>query len=577
MASLNGIEGQAHVEAKDEHSIYHGYIILPPDLINLKRFDIVGPAAKGDYEGPVMMGEKCYIMMGNVSIRKITLSESDLRVEFVGNGEITSLQALTVIPTDYLPSEQIKLNVHPQATYKFNETGLKILSLVKESTSEKPSLTQASHFPGLYISGTITDKDLTGEIRHGLRDGAGKKIGRYFPYQNKQIGLEMDSYAQFNKLCESIQKAIIPPLTISQTAVEDQVFEWIRDRYTGNNQVELMEDVLPKLQSKVAELEIWVPIAQLRIEADVYIGKIVLRPMSEEVITQWLADLLKLGENKEHEVVTEFFDKKIKKKLQGWPAGVIKLTAEPIAAREIALQETERSLAMLKMFSVAALTPKTTCYSAAMGRENYETVTTLIFKNNLFSSYDQQTMAHGQDPWNLDKKFIDELNKIGLGVLSELLRKNKITEFQKSIFDSLTLYSHATGEKELTNKLIYLFAALEGILLKNESEPIQQNLGERIATLIGNDLKGKKDIIKNIKTTYGLRSRFLHHAYTIDDYSELEIFMYNAWRAINTIIANNERFATKEEFVTAIDDQKLAPQTRITPPQAGGVSTRNAG
>jgi len=411
----------------------------------------------------------------------------------------------------------------------------------------------------MYISGTITSKDISGEIEYILRDMSGKKLGRYFAHQEKQIGLENDNHVYFAKLCESIHKAIKPAQAISLAAVEDQVFEWIRERFRGNTQRELIEYIVPELEAKVMELEVWVPIAELRVESDVYVGNVSIRPITEEDIDRWRDERLAHVEDKEKANVTELFGVKLKKRLQGWPAGVIRLIAEPIAAREIALRETKRSLAMLKMFSVAALAPTVTCYSAIMGQENYETVTTFMFKNNLLTSYYQDTVDRGREPWNLDKDFIAQIYEMGLGILSGLLQKTTLTEFQKRIIDSLTLYSQATAEKELSNKLVYLLAALEGMLLKNDTEPIQQNLGERIATLIGKELKDKKDIIKNIKTTYGLRSRFLHHAYTIDDSGELEKFMLNAWLAMNAVIKNHDRFATKEDFVSAIDDRKLAP------------------
>ena len=560
MATLNGVAGEAHVEVNTSLPNWLGYIILTPDLTNFQKFDLAGPAARGIYEGPAILDGRFFLIRGNVRISNINFSSSELRVEFIGHGQIYIIHPLSVISDDHLPFEKINLSVHSQAILKFNEKGDFIVSCCKESKSQEPSPIRNPRFPEMYISGTITSNDIKGEIDISMRDMTGKKLGRFFNYQEKQIGLENENYVDFSKLCESIHKAIKPAQVISVTAVEDQVFGWIRERFLGNTQKELIEYIVPELEAKVVELEVWVPIAGLRVESDVYIGNITIRPITVEDIDRWRDERLSHTENKENENITEFFDKKFKKQLQGWPAGVIRLIAEPIAAREIALHETERSLAMLRVFFIAALTPKVTCYSALMGRENYETVTAFMFKNSLFISYNQNTVDHGREPWNLDKNSFQQIYDMGLGILSGLLQKTSLTEFQKSIIDSLTLYSQATAEKELSNKLVYLLAALEGIFLKNDTESIQQNLGERIATLIGKELKDKKDIIKNIKTTYGLRSRFLHHAFSIDDSSELEKFMFNAWVAVNSVINNYDRFSTKEDFVSAIDDRKLAPK-----------------
>ena len=102
MAILNGLEGQAHVESQNDLANWSGYIILVPDPANLDQFDIAGPAAKGVYEGPVMMNEKCSFANGNVLVRKVNLTSTELRVEFVGTGKLNLIRPLSKTPNDYL-------------------------------------------------------------------------------------------------------------------------------------------------------------------------------------------------------------------------------------------------------------------------------------------------------------------------------------------------------------------------------------------------------------------------------------------------------------------------------------------
>jgi hypothetical protein len=455
----------------------------------------------------------------------------------------------------------MKLDIHPEAALHFNEGGLSIVASCKENKLWQRHQAETCQFPDVHVSRvkTLTSEDIVGEIERGVVDEAGEQIAKYFTYQGREIGLEEKDYEQFIRLCESIQKAIKPFLSVSRTAVEKQVFAWIRDHFCGNTDATLIAYILPKLETEVAELEVWVPIAQLRVESSILIGKIVIRPISEELINQWRDIFFSEIPDEKKANIPDLFEQRLKKEFQGWSAGVITLAAEPKAAEDLAIHETERSLAILSMFSTAALTPKATCYAAVMGRENIESINAFTFKDGVFSGLSWRQVDKSQTIWNLDNATVADARKAGLDILSELLSRAKPTEFQKTVLASVLLYAKATRATELSNKLVYLLASLEGMFLKDENEPIQQNLGERIATLIGTNLENKKGIIKNIKAIYGLRSAFLHHAHTIDNRNELEMFMRNAWRATMSAAGKHDSFTTRQDFASAIDDRKLSP------------------
>ena len=103
-----------------------------------------------------------------------------------------------------------------------------------------------------------------------------------------------------------------------------------------------------------------------------------------------------------------------------------------------------------------------------------------------------------------------------------------------------------------------LLASLESLFLRNQDEPIQQNLADRLALITGSDLAERKEIVLTTKRAYGLRSRFIHHAQAIDDLSVMDKFMVYAWRGIYNIIANRNQFATLEALLEKIDERKLA-------------------
>ena len=152
----------------------------------------------------------------------------------------------------------------------------------------------------------------------------------------------------------------------------------------------------------------------------------------------------------------------------------------------------------------------------------------------------------GIDPsftyWTLPNEFINLMSQAGLQILSELLTLEKPTEFQESLIDSLFAYLRHTVAKDLSDKLLFIFTALDSFLLKGENEPIQQNISERIACVIGKNTADRRNIIKNIKMMYGLRSKFVHHNQQIDDLDILEEFLQIVWNFYFEMIHINENF-----------------------------------
>lgn len=451
----------------------------------------------------------------------------------------------------------VDLNLHPDATSNFNKSALSLLELCKESRYNIAKPKPKSSFPEPYIAAQITDKDIESIGFLGMKNSVGESVAKYFTYKGKQVGLEGDDYKKLVKLCEAIQKAIKPASTISRDAVELQAFEWLDNRYSGNTTNELIEYILPKLTAEVKEFEVCVPIGELIIQSPMTVGRIVLRPITKDLLDQWKAPLVEKGTEANIQFNSEFFEEKMRKPYQGISGAFIKLRAEPTAAHEIALHETERSLAMLRVFSPAALIPEMSCHIAIRGSENIETITAIRFHNEIFVGLFKDIADKSVRPLAIDDNMIAHMYASGLATVSQLLTKNNPTRFEQTLLDALTLYSHATRERELASKIIYILAALEGVFLKNDTESIQQNLRERIATILGKTLSQKKEIIRNINTIYGTRSAFLHHAHTINQIEELGKFMYFAYMSLTTAVQNHDRFPSSQEFIAAIDDLKL--------------------
>jgi hypothetical protein len=115
----------------------------------------------------------------------------------------------------------------------------------------------------------------------------------------------------------------------------------------------------------------------------------------------------------------------------------------------------------------------------------------------------------------------------------------------------------STLQTDLADRLVYIFAAMESLLLRNE-EPIQQNLGERMAfTIVSKEdtrrVEARRAVIRNLKDAYALRSKFVHHGHGIDELETVRAFMTNAWVLFTSLTKTIHSFDTKEDLIDHLE------------------------
>jgi hypothetical protein len=130
--------------------------------------------------------------------------------------------------------------------------------------------------------------------------------------------------------------------------------------------------------------------------------------------------------------------------------------------------------------------------------------------------------------WQLSAREVAILQSQGLPELGHLVPEDGLSQFQQRLRACLLAYTRGTTFSEAADRLVYTFSALEGLLLKDTSEPIQQNLGERMAFFLTSDSDRRANIAANVRPVYGMRSQYIHHRISVTEVSALNIFTTNA-------------------------------------------------
>jgi arginine/ornithine N-succinyltransferase beta subunit len=173
-------------------------------------------------------------------------------------------------------------------------------------------------------------------------------------------------------------------------------------------------------------------------------------------------------------------------------------------------------------------------------------------------SSNQKTAARGIPPESPSPGLgINAMRQSGLDQLSKLVDEDGLSDFRRRLRTSLLAYSKGTTLPDVSDRLVYTLSALEGLFLKDSSEPIQQNLGERMAFLIEREAEARQKVVQNVRAAYGMRSKYIHHRITVLEEESLELFVANARKVLYISLMSADHFNLQADFVAAIDRIKF--------------------
>jgi hypothetical protein len=103
-----------------------------------------------------------------------------------------------------------------------------------------------------------------------------------------------------------------------------------------------------------------------------------------------------------------------------------------------------------------------------------------------------------------------------------------------------------------------VLVAAESVLLKNDSEPIQHTISDRMAFFLESEAEGRRRIVGLVKAAYAARSGYVHHGRTIAEQEDLAAFLPIAWRFFIQLIDAMQHFKARDDFIKAIEDVKYS-------------------
>jgi hypothetical protein len=149
------------------------------------------------------------------------------------------------------------------------------------------------------------------------------------------------------------------------------------------------------------------------------------------------------------------------------------------------------------------------------------------------------------------------MEKTGLMVMSRLAQYTTC-EYEEKLLSSLLVYGRAFYQLDPNDKLLQVMTAIEMFALRDNNEPIQTALADRMVFAISQELNTWLEIVQNFRAAYSTRSGRSHHGASINDTLTIEQFLRNARAFFLTAIQGVGHYKTRLEFLEQLDRVKYA-------------------
>jgi hypothetical protein len=332
------------------------------------------------------------------------------------------------------------------------------------------------------------------------------------------------------------------------------MFKWIEDRYKGSvsQSKTFIDHLISSSENDIKEYKVSIPISFLFIQAPFIIGKVTFEFFAIDFFDELEAHLKTFNQNDN----TEGF-KKFRKKYQGVVFASTSIIAEQEKAVELAIQETEKALMVLRLLSPTTYIPQIPSYFGRMGFTHVPISHCFIFADK-FPIVKESVAVKSDFNLKVNSEDLNMMKLGGLDYLSQLISKSDPNEFERLLLNSISIFTKGIVSSDLQDKFVFSLASIETLLLADSSEPIQHSVGLRLAFGASRSREERKQIIQLVKRAYTIRSSYLHHGKASSDMGVLTGLQHTIVTALRNIMMNSSRFSNQAQLIDFIENMILS-------------------
>lgn len=442
--------------------------------------------------------------------------------------------------------------LHPEAKKAYDARSsewISALELMPSRNSESNSSSKGGDAP---VVGAFSGSDIVEDSYRTYQvDHTGSKLACYFFVKERgMIGISGATHRSVQEQSRRLANEKAYRNKISEEFAYNTVIDWLKLTVTTGNAPPITEHFEASAESQIQKQEIWVPFPIIQITRPIQIGNVVFRRITKPMMDTYAEKLNAYADPRKGAA----FDR-LRSRLQATTAACITVEAESSKAKEIAANEADVAIGILRLacpilLDVYRWAPADPAFLDAMGGTQFLNVDT-----------GQIEGIHSSLPVNMCHQYVftpEEIkhNMRWIWAFGHNLLVIERNAFQELLLGSLLHFSKSILKADSSERLMYVITALESLFVR-EGEPIVQNLRERLAIMQGGSLDERQKAITTITKVYDIRSRFVHRAVVVEDMSILADFFVKTWTAMFFVLNNYNKWRTKAEFLDYIDSFKF--------------------
>jgi len=450
----------------------------------------------------------------------------------------------------------MEVKLHPEAVRRFSEQAEKVrcsLGLAPPAMSSPPVRGSLAH--------TFVERD----IILGVDTGDSPWVeGLVDPITNRYVSLEIHSprfhlalssegMRTFGRLADQVARHKDLRDLCALKYIELSLIEWLEDAQVNGPSRPWSDVLVEALHRDVKPWRLLVPLEGIAIEEPFSVGSVGFGFFTREYFERVYTRAQSKGISADDlAALRRKYDS-----YQGVVYASFECTAEPQRAKERALDEVEKVLALMRFFHGAALDVRLHCPLGRMGG-------LIPHQAHFFLEADGELRRtfHELSRWghdlSLSRVELRQAMNDGLAKVEQLLRATDRNDLQTRVLDAMALFSGGLLFPGIEHRLIHALVAVESLLLKSPNEPIVGSLVPRLAHVAGSTIEQRREIVSDLRDVYEVRSSYVHHGKQPrpESIEMVNRAVKHCWVAILTLLGE-VRWTTKDDVIRALDDRLL--------------------
>lgn len=327
---------------------------------------------------------------------------------------------------------------------------------------------------------------------------------------NNRIGFNKENYPSFISLVKAIKNNDFFNSKASLSFIEKETLYWlIKIVETKTAGSDLIDHLINEVEQKIGDHQFYFPVINLNIENPFKIGNVEFCYFTKKYFDDYFT-----SKNKEKATISkEEFESLFHKEYVGQVIAKIKVSAESEQAEDIAKNEAQNAVDVLKIYGETSSVPEKKTMFDLNHRLNYQTKANFL-SQNLSKSDDLLISIKFNNPtFSINDAHLIKARENGMETFSHFVALKNDDDLYKLIIQSINLFASSLSDFDIHKRAISLITIMESLLLLDEEEyKMEKFVKSRIHNLLikiypdGEYLKG---ILTKI---YKVRHKMVHKA-----------------------------------------------------------------